>query len=147
MLHFTEDFDFSERPNTGEQGLEDTGNFLQCCAVTSARVRHRPDGRNVHMNNDIILLAGCEIIECQCTTTLKLFGTLYEHEVTVSSEEHVSQIRNMATITRHPHNYLKIMRGSQGHIKYSSPNNSEGPVSDRLFRFDRGCRWRLLVGQ
>ena len=68
MLHFTENFDFSERPNTGEQGLEDTGNFLQCCAVTSARVRHRPDRRNVHMNNDIILLAGCEIIECQCIT-------------------------------------------------------------------------------
>jgi len=48
------------------------------------------------MNSDIISLGVCEIIECQCTTTLKLFGTLYEHEVTVSSEQHVSQIRIMA---------------------------------------------------
>lgn len=42
MIHFTEDLNFSERPNAGEQGLEDTWDLLQGCPATSARVRHSP---------------------------------------------------------------------------------------------------------
>lgn len=42
MIHFTEDLNFSERPNAGEQRLEDTWDLLQGCPATSARVRHSP---------------------------------------------------------------------------------------------------------
>ena len=50
MLHFTEDFDFSERSDAGEQGLKDTGDLLQRCPATSARVHHRPKHTNMLEN-------------------------------------------------------------------------------------------------
>lgn len=48
MIHFTEDLNFSERPNAGEQGLEDTWDLLQGCPATRARVRHSPMKAHEH---------------------------------------------------------------------------------------------------
>jgi len=58
MVHFTEYLNFSERPNAGEQGLEDTWDLLQGCPVTRARVRHGPMKEHEHKEQLHIILIG-----------------------------------------------------------------------------------------
>lgn len=48
MIHFTEYLNFSERPNAGEQRLEDTWDLLQGCPAARARVRHSPMKKHEH---------------------------------------------------------------------------------------------------
>lgn len=58
MVHFTEYLNFSERPNAGEQGLEDTWDLLQGCPATRARVRHSPMKEHEHKEQLHIILIG-----------------------------------------------------------------------------------------